>query len=157
MVLTILGIVWAVVIGSYLREKTAVSTGDSVSAFRDQLSTLQRTCPEGTARSSRPGRPATPVRRPSAEARRRRRDVLFSLVGLAGFTFIVALFNPTLPFILLNVVSVAAAVGFIALLAHQQRIATEQVAKVRPIRTVQRRGATVGYQPRAVAGGQRYR
>lgn len=160
MVLTILGIVWAVVIVSYLREKTATTTGDSVSAFRDQLTTLQRTQPgrdRVAGRAQQSARPALATRAHSGEARRRRRDVLFTLVGVAGFTFIVALFNPTMPFILLNVVSVLAAVGFIALLVSQQRIATEQAAKVRPLRAAGVRTVPVSYQPRAAVGGQRMR
>ena len=50
MVLAALAIVWAVVLGSYVKEKSTHRTGDSVSAFKNQLSTLQRTQPGYPAR-----------------------------------------------------------------------------------------------------------
>lgn len=162
MVLAVLGLVWAVVIGSYVKDKVSFSTRDSVSAFHHQLSTLERTQPGGVRVKTGPAAPR-PTSAQSNEARRRRRDVLFILMSLAAFTFVVAVFKRTMPFIALNVICDLAVVGFISLLVTQQRIVAEQTVKVRHIRpaTVRTVGASyqpTGYQPiRMAAGGQRLR
>lgn len=158
MVLAVLGIVWLVVIGSYIKEKASTKAGDSVSAFRDQLSTLQRTQPgraHGAPRASN-GRLSTPPPSLSNEARMRRRNVLFSLVGLAAFTFLAALVTGSAAMIALNVLCDLAAAAYVALLVNQQRIAQEQRAKVRRIRPVTLQQVS-SYGRTAVAGGQRFR
>ncbi len=153
MVLAVLGLVWAVVIGSYLKEKTTTSSGDSVSAFRAQLTTLQRTQPGGVAPTR--SRLSTMPQSLSTDARRRRRDVLFTLVGLAAFTFLVAMFKRTMPFVTLNVICDLAAAGYVALLVNQQRIAQEQRTKVRHLRPASVSPVRTSYRaPGMVAGGQ---
>src|SRR5437016_2230485 len=47
LLLGVLVILWAVLIGSWLKDRASTRPGDSVSAFRDQLHTLQRTQPGG--------------------------------------------------------------------------------------------------------------
>ena len=154
MVLAVLAIVWVVVIGSYLKEKTSVRTGDSVTAFKDQLSTLQRT------QVGPDGRPLPASRSlnsaaASREARRRRRDVLFTLVGLALFTFLVAVFERSTGFILLNILFDLVAAGYVALLVNQQRVFREQRTKVRHLRPVATQAPA--YRATAAAGGRTFR
>lgn len=167
MVLAVLTIVWLVVIGSYLKEKTSTKTGDTVSAFQDQLSTLQRTQPGGhrvANRSTRPTR-SGPGRSPnrlsappvslSSQARTRRRNTLFTLVGLAAITFVAALVTASLPIIVVNIVLDLAAAAFIVLLVNQQRIAQEQRVKVRRLRPAQALPAQHRFpRPTAAAGGR---
>ncbi len=155
MVLAGLAIVWFVVIGSYVRERTASRTGDTVTAFQDQLTTLRRTQPGARVDSAMHGAPAqrsTTSAWHSAAARRRRRDVLFGLVGAAVFTLFVALVTGSMLVIAVNILFDLAAVAYVALLVNQQRIMTEQRAKVRPIRTapVARQAP---YRGRQVAAG----
>lgn len=161
MVLAALAIVWAVVLGSYVREKSAHRTNDSVSAFKDQLSTLQRTQPGYLPRTAASGVRTTQARRASAAARRRRRDVLFGLVGASVATFLFAAISGSMLWIALNVVCVLAAAAYVALLVNQQKIVTEQRTKVRQIRPVPsaQHSASAAYRrPSQVAvGGQRYR
>ena len=169
MVLAVLTIVWVVVIGSYLKEKTSTKTGDTVSAFQDQLSTLQRTQPGGHRVAPRNNRPAQtlPGRSPSRlaappvslsnEARMRRRNTLFALVGLAAITFVTALVTASLPIIVVNIVLDLAAAAFIVLLVNQQRIAQEQRVKVRRLRPVQALPAQHHFPRPTVAAGGRYR
>lgn len=169
MVLAVLTIVWVVVIGSYLKEKTSTKTGDTVSAFQDQLSTLQRTQPGGhrvASRNTRPaqsgtGRSSSRLSAPpvslSNEARMRRRNTLFALVTLAAITFVAALVTASVPIIVLNVVLDLAAAGFVVLLVNQQRIAQEQRVKVRRLRPVQPQPAQHQFPRPTVAAGGRFR
>ena len=155
MVLAGLAIVWFVVIGSYVRERAASRTGDTVTAFQDQLTTLRRTQPgafvDGAWTAPRAHRSATSAWH-SAAARRRRRDVLFGLVGAAVFTLFVALLTGSMLMIVVNIVFDLAAVAYVALLVNQQRIMTEQRDKVRPIRPAAP-ARHAGYGGRQVAAG----
>lgn len=163
MVLAALAIVWAVVLGSYVKEKSTHRTGDSVSAFKDQLSTLQRTQPGHPARSASGAALPGSSRWHSSAARRRRRDILFGLLAVAATTFLLAAVTRSMPMIVLNILSVLAAAGYVALLVNQQRIVTEQRTKVRHIRPVQQahrptQSAQAYRRPQQVAaGGQRLR
>lgn len=138
MVLGVLAIVWIVVLGSYARERMADRRTDSVSAFRSQISTLQRTQPgsrggplgASTYRSGRPG-PTMPCE----VARQRRKNVLVALLSIALSTVALALLVPGLLTIGLASVSVTAFTGYVFLLVERQRLITEQQAKVRPIST----------------------
>jgi hypothetical protein len=163
-VLAALAIVWAVVLGSYVKEKSTHRTGDTVSAFKDQLSTLQRTQPGYPARAASGAVPASSSRWHSSAARRRRRDILFGLIAVAATTFLLAAVTGSMPLIVLNILCDLAAAGYVALLVNQQRIVTEQRTKVRQIRPVQpaRRPAqsAPAYrrpQQQVAMGGQRIR
>ena len=163
MVLAALAIVWAVVLGSYVKEKSTQRTGDTVSAFKDQLSTLQRTQPGYPARAASGAVPVTSSRWHSSAARRRRRDILFGLVAVAATTFLLAAVTGSMSLIVLNILCDLAAAGYVALLVNQQRIVTEQRTKVRQIRPVQQtrrpaQSAPAYRRPQQVAmGGQRIR
>jgi hypothetical protein len=92
------------------------------------------------------------VRRHSNAARRRRRDILFGLVGAAAVTFLAAVLTGSMALIVLNVLVDLAAVAYVVLLVSQQRIIEEQRAKVRPIRTAAPQRQTA-YRGRQVVGG----
>jgi hypothetical protein len=165
--LGVLVILWAVLIGSWLKDRASARPGDSVSAFRDQLHTLQRTQPggrRGALRASRPepfppvatfgpGRPAPRPTAVSAAVRRRRRDVLFVLAGAAAFTFLLALLVGGPLLIGLNVVCDLALAGYVYALLQQQRIAHEKQLKVRYLPQQQRVAGPRAAQ-RPVAGAR---
>lgn len=144
MLLGFLVILWAIVIGSYVKDRASVRPGDSVSAFRDQLHTLQRTQPGGRRASHAPlvgprlGQPrslagGTGSRPPavSARLRQRRRDVLLTLAGAAAFTFLVALVVQSTLLIAINVLCDLALAAYVVALVQQQRMARERQVKVR--------------------------
>lgn len=164
-ILVVLAILWAGVIGSWLRERAQAHQGDSTLAFRQQLSTLQRTQP-GMARgvAPRPRSAQTPGSRQAAsnrrslaqaEMRRRRRDVLFALLIVAGITFLAAAITGSAALIGLNILCDLAAAGYVVALVQQQRLATEQQVKVRylPNAATSARPARAA-RPAAVAAGQ---
>jgi len=96
-VLFVLAVIWAVYLASWVRSRSERRSVNSISSFNKHLSVLERTSPArqtGTtaARSTVVYPGYGPVmRRPAAmsrgEARRRRRDVLFVLAGVAAYSF----------------------------------------------------------------------
>jgi hypothetical protein len=142
--LVILGGLWvAVLLPGYLRNRTTRQS-DSVMSFRRLLTTLERTGPEPIRgfRGALPPRvrgvsplpmhgvtsPMMPSGR--AEARRRRRDVLFTLVGAAGITLVLAVLlgGAAIWFHLLADLLVVLYVG---LLVQIRRSEADRSAKVR--------------------------
>lgn len=75
-----------------------------------------------------------------AQARRRRRNILFALMGLAGATFLAAVAAQG-AWILLHLVADLLLIGYVTLLVQHQRRAEEKRAKVHPIR---RAGEPIG-------------
>jgi hypothetical protein len=138
LVLLILAVVWAVVlVPPWLRSRSEHRPADSISSFREQLSVLQRsgsTSGSIAPRASRAYNVApveyAPLRPSSAEIRRRRRDVLFTLIAAAGLTFGLAVFIGG-PVILLHLVVDVLLVTYVALLARAERMAAERRMKVR--------------------------
>jgi hypothetical protein len=142
-VLVILALMWAaVLIPPYLRNRTSRSSSSLVS-FRRLVTTLERTGPDprlswrGTLPPRLGGVSPIPVVQSSAimptgrsEARRRRRDVLFTLVGAAIITLVLAVLlgGVAIWFHLLADVLVAA---YLVLLVQIRRTAAERQAKVR--------------------------
>ncbi|WCO65943.1 hypothetical protein PO878_15685 [Iamia majanohamensis] len=136
-VLILLAVVWAVVlVPPYLRHRGEARPGSSVTSFRQGLDVLGRSAPPSVAsgahftpvRGSAPLGPGAP--RGRAAVRKRRRDVLLTLAGVAGFTFLLAVaFGGTA--ILLNLVADAALVGYVYLLVQLRKLAAEQAQKVR--------------------------
>jgi len=143
-VLGVLAIVWIVVLGSYAKERMADRRTDSVSAFRSQISTLQRThCgpqPVGTVHRARSASAMA-----CAAARRRRKNVLLGLLTAALLTVVLALAAPGVVTIGLATLAVAAFTSYVVLLVDRQRLVTEQHVKVRSIASA---------RPRTVAGRQ---
>lgn len=136
-VLILLAVVWAVVlVPPYLRRRGEVHTGSSVSSFRQGLDVLGRSGPPAVSRqaSFAPVRgaavagPGTP--RGRSALRKRRRDVLFTLAGLAGFTFLLAVAFGGLA-ILVNLAVDLALVGYLYLLVQLRKLSAERTQKVR--------------------------
>jgi hypothetical protein len=138
LVLLILAVVWAVVlVPPWLRSRSEHRPSDSISSFREQLSVLQRSGSTSGSVAPRPSRaygaaPVSyaPLRPSAAELRRRRRDVLFTLIAAAGLTFGLAVFIRG-PVLLLHVVIDVLLVTYVALLARAERTAAERRTKVR--------------------------
>ena len=152
-VLILLAIVWAIVlVPPLVRNRADLRPGSSVSSFRQDLAVIGRTTPTSSLRPpSLPGvaRPAAAAPLPGtpggrAAARKRRRDVLFTLGGVAGFTFLLALAFGG-PMLLLHLGVDAALAGYVYLLVQMRKLAEEQAVKVRYL------ASPVQSQPRLVA------
>ena len=147
MVLVILAVIWAaVLLPPYLQNRSESRPADSISTFRNQLHVLERRStgtgsplPEtpGPPDGSRP--PAPPYGRSMGavdrarlarmDAKKRRRDILVTLLAAAGLTLVLGLLMP--PVLLLHVVIDALLGAYVALLVRQRRIAEERSMKVR--------------------------
>ncbi len=155
MVLFILALIWAaVLLPPWLQNRSESRPADSITSFRNQLSVLERRAgnlgpasatprPVGAAAHRAPahrasghsamspgmagGRTAT-MRR--AEMRRRRRDVLFTLMAAAGLTLVLGVMLGG-PVLLLNLVIDVLLVSYLAMLVRVQRLAAERDMKVR--------------------------
>ncbi len=152
MVLAVLAIVWAVVLGSYAKDRMASRRHDTVSSFRTQLSTLQRTQPGGVGRGPR----AVPGTRgiPCETARCRRRNALFLLAGLAATSLLAVIVAPVAFTILFAVVCTGAFASYVGLLVQRQRIITEQRAKVRRLDARRRPAAAPARRTTLVASSR---
>jgi hypothetical protein len=142
LVLVILAVIWAaVLLPPYLQNRSESRPADSISTFRNQLSVLERrsTMVAPTGRSlgvpaPRPtGRPR-PVqfdraRLARAEAKKRRRDILVTLLAAAGLTFVLSFVLPAV--IVLHLLIDVLLAGYVALLVRQKRVAEERAMKVR--------------------------
>jgi hypothetical protein len=145
-VLFLLAVVWAVYLASWLRSRSEHRSVNSITSFNKHLSVLERTTPGRYGRpavASRPSAGSLPpgygpvVRRGGMtlqEARKRRRDVLFSLGGAALVTLALA-FAAGGVFVAVHVVADALLVGYVAILARVQRLALERRSKVRYLAT----------------------
>lgn len=142
MVLFILALVWAIYLVSWFRSRAGHRSVNSISSFNRHLSVLERTSParHGISAVGRPDRPTSihgPVRASPvmtvADARRRRRDVLY---GLTGLTLVALVLTVTLggPFVLLLAVTIVLLAGYVAALVRAQHLAQERRAKVRYLR-----------------------
>jgi hypothetical protein len=133
-VLILLAIVWAVVlVPPYMRHRSDVRPGTSVTSFRQGLDVLGRAAP-GRSLAPVRTRPATPpgpgAPRGRSAARQRRRDVLFTLAGAAGFTLLLAVAFGGVAIALHLFVDVTLA-GYLYLLVQMRKLAAEQAVKVR--------------------------
>jgi hypothetical protein len=129
LVLLILAIIWlAVLLPPYLQNRSEKRPADSISSFQRQLSVLERrsTTVNGSGRSG----PLPMVRMTRAEARKRRRDVLFTLLGAASITFAMALFKGG-PVWGLQILCDLLVVGYVFLLVQTQQREAERETKVR--------------------------
>lgn len=140
MVLFILAVVWAVYLASWLRSRTRHRSVNSIASFNHHLTVLERTSParHGIAavpHRGRLGAAGVPRSIPRGgmrldEARRRRRDVLYGLLGAAFVTFALAVIAGGVLLWLHLLVDVLL-VTYVALLVRAQRLAQERRAKVR--------------------------
>lgn len=148
MVLLILAVIWAaVLLPPYLQNRSESRPADSISSFQRQLSVLERRAgtindhPRSAARAARRPADAVMFRAPApavpaavgmsrVDAKRRRREVLFTLAGAAGITFVLALFLGG-PVWGLNLICDIAVGAYVVLLAQANQRAMERTAKVR--------------------------
>jgi hypothetical protein len=146
LVLFILAVIWAaVLLPPYLQNRSESRPADSISSFQHQLSVLQRragtvapqarltTGPSpraaraaGIARSSSP----QPFRMTRSAARKRRRDVFFTLTAAVLLTFPIAVLMGG-PVWGLQVFCDLMLVAYVLLLIQSQQRAAERDAKVR--------------------------
>lgn len=137
-VLLILAVVWAVfLVPQVLRHRAEKTPADSIGAFRNQLSVLERTAP-GTP--ARPVRASTGVIAPYGSpyafrvsqkelVRRRRQSILFGLLGAMVVTLLGSLVVGSL--LTVHVVLDLLFVAYCAMLVRARNVAAEREMKVR--------------------------
>ena len=145
LVLFILAVIWAaVLLPPYLQNRSESRPADSISSFQRQLSVLERRAVvvNPAFSHSSAGRSfaseLTPEQRLSrSEAKKRRRDVLFTLAGAAGVTFFMALMLGG-PVWGLQLICDLLLGAYVVLLVQAQQRAIERGVKVRylPSRSV---------------------
>lgn len=137
--LVVLAVLWGAVLVSWLRSRHDRRGVNSISSFAHHLHVLERTSPaRGNTFDGSPAVPAgglsariaasSPV--DLATVRRRRRNVLLVLSGVAVGALLLVPFLGSLA-VLTLVVSVGLLVGYVVLLVRTQRLAAERRAKVR--------------------------
>jgi hypothetical protein len=127
-VLLVLAIVWAVfLIPQVVRARTERGPADSVGAFRDQLSVLERTMPSAW------GRPARPVQLAASKSQvaKRRRDVLTLLLVAMTVTLLQAIVFDMQLMIYVHLLFDGLFVAYVVLLARTRVLAAERETKVR--------------------------
>ena len=137
LVLFILAVIWAaVLLPPYLQNRSESRPADSISSFQRQLSVLERRAVvvnpslqrSTSARSF--NSEASAIRLSRSEAKKRRRDVLFTLMGAAGITFPMAVLLGG-PVWGLNLVCDLLLAAYVAMLVQTQQRAMERDNKVR--------------------------
>lgn len=137
LVLVILAVIWAaVLVPPYLQNRSDSRPADSISNFRNQLNVLERrsgnSVPSHLAPARQPQATAVRIDRSRvarADVRKRRRDILVTLLAAAGLTLVLGLVMT--PVLLLHLVIDVLLVAYVALLVRQRRLAEERSAKVR--------------------------
>jgi hypothetical protein len=155
LVLVILAVIWAaVLLPPYLQNRSESRPADSISTFRNQLSVLERRStmlspyePIRSASSAQAMRTAQLQRARIArlDAKKRRRDILVTLLAAAGLTLVLGLVLPQV--LLLHLVIDALLGGYIALLVRQRRLVEERTTKVRYISSARRPATVPAHQP----------
>jgi hypothetical protein len=148
LVLVILAVIWAaVLLPPYLQNRSESRPADSISTFRNQLSVLERRStmlvpgyePGRVMAASRDAQ-FQRARIARLDAKKRRRDILVTLLAAAGLTLVLGVVLPQV--LLLHLLIDALLGAYVALLVRQRRVAEERSAKVRYLSTA-RRPATV--------------
>ncbi|MGD9796981.1 MAG: hypothetical protein AB7H43_12780 [Acidimicrobiia bacterium] len=128
MVLLILAIVWAVfLIPQVIRARTERGPADSVGAFRNQLSVLERTSPSAWGRPARPVHPTAS----KAQVAKRRRDVLTLLLVAMSVTLLQALVLDLRLMLYAHLLFDGLFLAYVVLLARTRALAAERDTKVR--------------------------
>lgn len=119
-ILILLMIAWVCVGAQFVLQRRRNGRSESsVQYFRQQLSTLERATPGTTMQqmnaASGPGTATerTEPHRPQSSAKRRRRDVLFGLMGLTGFSVLARLLFSSAFTTLMLLVSLAALIAYV--------------------------------------------
>lgn len=129
MVLLILAIVWAaVLLPPWLQKRSESRPADSITSFRNQLSVLERRSAPGSSHGAYA--PVAMSAMTRSDARRRRRDVLFTLAGAASLTLALALVLGG-PVLYVHLALDTMLAGYVLLLVRAQRLASERETKVR--------------------------
>jgi hypothetical protein len=131
-VLLILAVVWAVfLVPQVVRARAEKTPADSIGAFRNQLSVLQRTTPGSPFGAPRPayGYMGQPRVSPRELVRRRRQNILFGLLGAMSVTLLLGLLVPKV--LVLHAALDALFVAYCALLVRARNLAAERQHKVR--------------------------
>lgn len=137
-VILVLGVLWvAVLVPPILRARGQQSRSDSVGDFTYKLSTLgrangsHRTRPSRTSSSQPIFVPTDAGPATMSATQRRRRDVLFVLLGVVAATFFLAVLTRSMAFIALQVLADIALAGYLYLLVQYKQRTQEQRSKVR--------------------------
>lgn len=136
-VLLCLAVIWAVfLVPQVLRARAEKTPADSIGAFRNQLSVLERTTPGGVP--ARPVRPTSGVIAPYGGmapvsqkelVRRRRQNILVGLFGAMGVTLLGGLLISKL--FLVHLALDLLFVAYCAMLVRARNVAAERDMKVR--------------------------
>lgn len=153
LVLVILAVIWAaVLLPPFLQNRSESRPADSISTFRSQLSVLERRSSGmgaagapalvslGTPRTVRPISPSATFagvplgtidrgRLARIEAKKRRRDVLLTLLAAAGITLVMAIFLPQV--LLFHLLIDVLLVAYVGLLIRHKKVTEERAMKVR--------------------------
>jgi hypothetical protein len=137
LVLFILAVIWAaVLLPPYLQNRSESRPADSISSFQRQLSVLERrsVVVNPALQRSNPSRTYTAsapmMRIGRSEAKKRRRDVLFTLAGTAAVTLLLAFMLGGLVWGLHLACDLLLG-AYVVLLAQAQQRAVERDSKVR--------------------------
>ncbi|HET7722434.1 MAG TPA: hypothetical protein VFK43_20885 [Acidimicrobiales bacterium] len=136
LVLVILAAIWAaVLLPPFLQSRSENRPADSISTFRNQLHVLERRS-TGTTGSSLASLAPNPyqggidrARIARIDAKKRRRDILVTLLAAAGLTLVLSLVLPGV--FLFHLFIDALLAGYVALLVRQRKLAEERAMKVR--------------------------
>jgi len=137
-VILILGVLWvAVLVPPILRARGQQTRSDSVGDFHYKLSTLGQANGSHRARPSRTSSqrpifaPMDPAPATMSAAQKRRRDVLFVILGLVAATLFLAALTRSTAFIALQLLADIALGVYVYLLIQHKHRAQEQRSKVR--------------------------
>jgi hypothetical protein len=154
LVLVILAVIWAaVLLPPYLQNRSEARPADSISTFRLQLDTLERRANLAVPGRPQSVRPISPMpsgrigmrsvspmvdrgRLARMDAKRRRRDILVTLLAASGLTLVLGLVLA--PVLVLHLVIDVLLVAYVALLLRAKRVAEERAVKVRYIAPARR-------------------
>ena len=139
MLLVFLALAWAAFLIPPMLRNRGTRSADSISSFRQQLRTLERTTPGGLPRIPRPQAALQPIaiRAQSGmpvgrgEARRRRRDILFVLAGTVVITLLLAVVMPGGVTVVFQLAADATLGAYVFLLVQMRKTEAERSAKVR--------------------------
>lgn len=161
MVLLILGAVWAaVLIPPALRARAEASPGDTIGHFHQQLNVLRRTGgyapvpgrPTSTAAGLAP-QPVNPTWSSESMARKRRRDILVTLLGIMAASLVLGLLPAFRGLLVLHLVADVVCATYVMLLLRFKRAAQmERARKVTHLRPQAPTGVADLALRRAAAG-----
>lgn len=155
LVLVILAVIWAaVLLPPFLQNRSESRPADSISTFRNQLTVLERrstgslgptrtTAPAGIYPSAYRGAVMGGVggvdraRLARMAAKKRRRDILVTLLAAAGVTLLLGLVLRQV--LVLHVLIDLVLAGYVALLVQRRKLAEERAMKVRYMSDAQAR------------------